>query len=478
MNKLLSELKLDKVKVLIVGDIMLDRYYYGSVSRISPEAPVPVINVKTENSTLGGACNVVNNVKGLSADCYLIGCAKEDESGILLGRMLNNIKAQYKFIDSGSSTISKLRVVGEKQQIVRLDFEDIKPLSEEVKNSITLEFSKKINEYDNIVISDYGKGVCSYDVCRYIIEETKKHNKYVIIDPKGNNWDKYKDAYIITPNVKELSEVYGSAVPNEDNAVIEAGRIIREKYNLTYLVVTRSERGITIIGKDGYTSTIPTVAKEVFDVSGAGDTVVASLAVFLGLGLDIEKTVSFANAAAGVVVGKFGTAPVTLSELSYSLLGIHGKKIISYKDITSVVEREKTFNKRIVFTNGCFDILHRGHISYLKKAKMLGDILIVGLNSDSSVKRLKGESRPVNKEQDRAVLLEALESIDYVVIFEEDTPLELIKMVKPDILVKGGDYKAEDVVGREYSKEVIIIDFVEGYSTTSTIEKIGKNGGI
>ena len=233
----------------------------------------------------------------------------------------------------------------------------------------------------------------------------------------------------------------------------------------------KSEKGITIIG-DNHIKTIPTQAMEVFDVSGAGDTVVACISVFLDLGLDIDNAVYFANMAAGVVVGKLGTAPITLSELTYAINGTHSSKVISINNITDIIKREKSFNKKIVFTNGCFDILHKGHVTYLKKAKSLGDILILGLNSDDSVKRLKGESRPVNKESDRASVLEALECIDYIVIFTEDTPLNLIKTVMPDILVKGGDYKVEEVVGREYAKEVKIIDFVTGYSTTSTINKL------
>lgn len=325
-----------------------------------------------------------------------------------------------------------------------------------------------------IVISDYGKGMCSEELCPFIIEKANAQNKKVIIDPKGANWEKYNNAFLVTPNVKELSEVYGKEIANEDDDIIKYGSIVRKKYNLTYLVVTRSEKGITIIGEN-YVKTIPTQAMEVFDVSGAGDTVVACIAVFLDLGLDIDNAVYYANLAAGVVVGKLGTAPITLSELTYALNGIHSSKVVSRSSISDIIKRERSFNKKIVFTNGCFDILHKGHVTYLKKAKSLGDILILGLNSDDSVRRLKGPTRPVNSENDRAVVLEALECIDYIVIFDEDTPLNLIKNIMPDILVKGGDYKVEDVVGREYAGRVEIIDFVQGYSTTSTIEKL--NGG-
>lgn len=474
MSNILLDYNFAKINILIIGDIMLDRYYYGSVSRISPEAPVPVINVKSEVYTMGGAGNVANNIRGLTSNCSIIGIAKEDEAGKLLQQMFNNIDVKTHFIDADMPTISKLRVIGGKQQIARLDFEDIKPLNEKLTNQVKSIYENQLKEHDVVIISDYGKGICSDEICPFIINKANEQNKKVIIDPKGSNWDKYKNAYIVTPNVKELSEVYGKDIPNEDENVIKCGIQIREKYNLTYLIVTRSEKGITIIGKN-YNKTIPTQAMEVFDVSGAGDTVVACISVFLGLGLDINEAVYFANMAAGVVVGKLGTAPITLSEFSYSLNGIHSSKVVSINSIADIIKREKSFDKNIVFTNGCFDILHKGHVTYLKKAKSLGDILILGLNSDDSVRRLKGESRPVNNENDRAAVLEALECIDYIVIFTEDTPLNLIKSVMPDVLVKGGDYKASDVVGKEYAGKVEIIDFVNGYSTTSTIKKL--NGG-
>lgn len=472
-NKLL-DYDFNKSNILIIGDIMLDRYYYGSVSRISPEAPVPVINVKSEIYTMGGAGNVANNIKGLTADCTIIGAAKNDEAGRLLKQMFDNINAFSYFIDADMPTISKLRVIGGKQQIARLDFEEIKPFSDSINNEIKSVYKKEIEKHNVIVLSDYGKGMCSDEICPFVIKEANENNKKVIIDPKGNNWDKYTNAFLVTPNVKELSEVYGKDIANEDDDIIKYGSIIRHKYNLTYLVVTRSEKGITILGEN-YIKTIPTQAMEVFDVSGAGDTVVACIAVFLDLGLDIENAVYYANLAAGVVVGKLGTAPITLSELTYALNGIHSSKVVSRNSIVDIIKREKSFNKKIVFTNGCFDILHKGHVTYLKQSKSLGDILILGLNSDDSVRRLKGPTRPVNNENDRAVVLEALECIDYIVIFDEDTPLNLIKSIMPDVLVKGGDYKADEVVGREYAKRVEIIDFVQGYSTTSTINKL--NGG-
>lgn len=471
----ISELSFDKTEILIIGDIMLDKYYYGSVSRISPEAPVPIVNVKSEVCTMGGAGNVANNIRGLTANCRVIGCASDDEAGNTLYTMFKKIGAESVFIDAGIPTISKLRVVGSKQQIVRLDFEEIRAFSDEVNISFKNAVDENIDSCNVIVISDYGKGVCSEEICQHIINRAKEKGKPVIIDPKGSVWNKYMNASIITPNVKELSEVAGKEIPNEDHYIIETGRLILKKYNIEHLIVTRSEKGITVISGNTH-KTIPTVAKEVFDVSGAGDTVVSCLAVFLGLGFCLEDASVIANAAAGIVVGKLGTAPIFLSELSCSLNGVHGNKIISIDNIENIIDRERAFDRKIVFTNGCFDILHHGHISYLKKAKGLGDRLVLGLNSDDSVRRLKGKDRPVNSQSDRAAVLEALECIDYIVIFEEDTPLELIKKVRPDILVKGGDYMAEDVVGGQYAASVRIIDFLDGYSTTSTIKKInGEN---
>lgn len=458
-------------KVLVIGDIMLDRYYFGSVSRISPEAPVPVVAVEKDIFTLGGAGNVANNILTLQANCKILATASNDSSGNKLKDLLNNIKSDYIFIDNNVPTTTKLRIIGEKQQIVRVDFESVKPLSPKSTDVYKEYIKNEIKNYKSIVISDYGKGVCTEEVCSFIINQSKLNNIPVIIDPKGSDWSKYKGATIVTPNLKELIEVAGKHITNTDYDVISIGREIREKYDIKFLVVTRSEKGITIISCNEYKH-IPTTAMEVFDVSGAGDTVVATMAVALGSGYSIEESVELANSAAGVVVGKVGTAPILIDELRFAMNCLKHSKIIPFNKINLLVDKEKLKGKKIIFTNGCFDILHKGHVDYLNKAKGLGDILILGLNSDNSVKRLKGDSRPINNEDDRAFILSSLEAIDYVTIFEDDTPLELIKIVQPDILVKGGDYSAEEVVGREYAKSVEIIKFVDGYSTTNTIKKL------
>lgn len=467
----MRELDFSKSNVLVVGDIMLDKYYYGGVSRISPEAPVPVVNIESDSHSLGGAGNVVNNIACLEGRCHIITVCAHDEAGGFVTKYLDQLNIKHDFIDNGAPTTTKLRIIGGKQQIVRLDFEEIKPLSPENTEKMKTLITKGIEKAQTAVISDYGKGVCNHEICRHIIETATKAGKFVIVDPKGSDWTKYQGASIITPNVKELQEACGYKINNIDNDIIPAGQDIRERYGLKYLIVTRSEKGITIISADGYIN-IPTQARAVFDVSGAGDTVVAVTALCLASSLAVAESVVLANAAAGVVVGKLGTAPVYLDELKYATHSAHGSKLILKNEIGFILENETNKGKKIVFTNGCFDILHRGHVSYLKQAKKLGDILVIGLNSDESVKRLKGSLRPINNEKDRAFVLEALDAVDYLVIFDEDTPLELVKTVKPNYLVKGGDYKACDVVGKEYAGEVVIIDFVDGYSTTETINKM------
>lgn len=470
----MRELDFSKASVLVIGDIMLDRYYSGSVSRISPEAPVPVINIESDSHNLGGAGNVAHNIAKLNGNCSILGVCRRDEAGLTICQMLDGLGVKHEFTDNGVPTTTKLRIIGGKQQIARLDFEEIKPLTVENMWILKDRIERGIKNAQTVVISDYGKGVCNHDICKYIIKTALEENKYVIIDPKGSDWTKYRGASIVTPNVKELQEVCGYKISNVDSDIIMAGEEIRKKYDLKYLVVTRSEKGITIISETGYIN-IPTQARAVFDVSGAGDTVVAVTALCLASSFGVAEAVTLANSAAGVVVGKLGTAPILLNELKYAMHSWHGSKLVTKEDVKFILDGENKAGKKIVFTNGCFDILHKGHVSYLKQAKKLGDILIIGLNSDASVKRLKGAERPINNEKDRAFVLEALEAVDYVIIFDEDTPLELIESIKPDYLVKGGDYQPKDVVGKEHAGEVVIIDFVNGYSTTSTINKMRRD---
>ena len=463
----MSQYDFSNARVLIIGDVMLDRYHFGTVARISPEAPVPVVNVKKTTQTLGGAGNVANNIAHLEANGVMIGTCGRDADAASLKKMLDDINISYEFTETDAPTTTKLRVIGEKQQIVRLDFEEIVPVEGDLAEINLKNIEKHLDSCGAVVISDYGKGFCTFEICEEVIRLAEKRKIPVIVDPKGSNWQKYAGATTVTPNVKELSEAVGRFVPNKDEAIVLAAREIIDRIRLDYLVVTRSERGITVVRKNDYLH-FPTEAKEVFDVSGAGDTVVASLALCLASGYSLPDAVTTANRAAGIVVAKIGTAPVFLSELN----GVTEltSKIMSKDALISKLEADKALGRKIVFTNGCFDILHKGHVTYLQKAAALGDRLVLGLNSDDSVKRLKGPSRPINSESDRAEVLAALECIDYITVFDEDTPFELIKSVSPDILVKGGDYKPEEVVGREFAKKTVIIDFVHGYSTTSTIE--------
>jgi len=476
-------LDFSSVNILVVGDIMLDKYYTGDVSRISPEAPVPVVLVDNITEHLGGACNVVNNLAYLKSNSHLIGVASNDNNGSKIKLMLEKLKISYTLSDFGYRTTAKLRVIGSRQQVVRLDFEDEIILSDKEETLLKGSISKYIESVDLVVISDYGKGVCSKEICSHIISESKKYKKIVIVDPKGSDWSKYYGATIITPNIKELGEVVNVRVKNIDEDIIKYGNVIRDRYNIEHLIVTRSDKGITLLSEKNYVKTFNAEAREIFDVSGAGDTVVSTLAVSLASSKSLEESIQLANKAAGIVVGKACTVPITIEELNSNNNIIvnncnnndilnNSNKIVSEQDICRIVREYQRDNKEIVFTNGCFDILHIGHIKYLSRAKLLGDKLVVGLNSDRSVKALKGNDRPINRETDRAEMLSALNFIDYIVIFDDDTPLNLLKLLQPDILVKGGDYKVEDVIGREYAARVELIDFVDGYSSTSIIDRL------
>ena len=471
MNIELSALK-DK-NVVVIGDLMLDTYHIGEVKRISPEAPVPVVRVIKSYNVLGGAANVARNLLGLGAKPHIVGLIGDDNNGTIVKGMFRELDIKADIDISNYPTITKTRIIGNNQQITRIDFEEADAqISVENQNFIINAIKNAIPNADAVVISDYNKGLCNSVICKTAIDTSRKYNKIVIIDPKGDDWEKYRGATLITPNLKELTDISGVKVDNSDKIVHSAARNVLNRYNLEAILVTRSEKGMSYINAKT-DEDMPTEAKEVFDVSGAGDTVVATLAASLAAQLPLFDSIKLANKAAGVVVGKIGTSPILISELEECINNTDANsKIIDIKNIANIANTQRSKNKKIVFTNGCFDILHKGHVSYLERAKNEGDILILGLNSDASVKRLKGESRPINNQEARATILAALECIDYVVIFEEDTPLNLIKEVRPNILAKGGDYKIEDIIGREYAEQTITIPFVEGYSTTNTIKKM------
>lgn len=468
-----------KPNILVIGDLMIDHYLWGSCDRISPEAPVPVVDIKNETTVLGGAGNVINNLLSLGSDVGVISVVGDDEVAAEVKSMLDKEGAKSFLIEQKRrKTSKKSRLMASHSQIVRYDHESKNPISFDSEKAIYSKFQELINRYDIILFSDYGKGVLTTELSKKLIAYAKKNNKKVIVDPKGEDYSKYEGAYFLTPNKKEAELASNIKIENDDTLkkVLEE---LKTTASLELSIVTLSEQGIALL-KDDEVIIRPTVAREVYDVTGAGDTVLASLGYALSLDNDIVTSIEFANLAAGVVVGKIGSATVTLDEieeyktsLNKSSIELHIK---SFDEIEKISQRLKNKNKKVVFTNGCFDILHKGHVSYLDVAKSFGDVLILGLNSDESVKRLKGDDRPINNQDDRAYILSALECVDYVVIFEEDTPYELISKVQPDILVKGADYEGKEVVGSDIATETKLVEFVDGKSTTSTIKKI-KNIG-
>ncbi len=468
-------LKEAKPKILVLGDLMIDHYLWGSCERISPEAPVQVVDIAKETTVLGGAGNVINNLKALGADVSVAGIIGDDDNGEELREMLREIDVdtQNLMIQKGRKTSKKSRVIAVSQQILRYDKESKNAIEKESVAKILDSVKKSINEYDALILSDYGKGVLTEELCQGVIALSNANGVKVLVDPKGSDFSKYRGAYLLTPNKKEAQLATGRDIDDEVS-LKEALLQLKSECDLTVSLITLSEDGIAIY--DEKLKRFATVAKEVFDVTGAGDTVIASIAYALSACKNIDETAKFANLAAGVVVGKIGSATVTIDEIEEYEASLHKSSsdahIKTFEEIDAIVKRYKSQGKRVVFTNGCFDILHVGHVKYLQIAKSFGDILIVGLNSDASVSRLKGPTRPVNVAEDRAYLLAALEAVDFVVPFEEDTPYELIKMIAPDALVKGGDYEGKTVVGTEFARELKLVDFVDGKSTTKTIEKI------
>ena len=462
-------------KLLVIGDLMIDHYLWGSCERISPEAPVQVVNVKSESAVLGGAGNVINNLRALGAKIDVIsvvgGCEISDE----LKKLLNEIKVdtQYLITQKDRITSKKSRIIAAQQQVVRYDRESTDEISSESQKQILASFKDIISNYDCILLSDYGKGVLTFELTQALITLANKNGKKVLIDPKGLDYSKYKGAYLLTPNKKEASEA--TQVNIKDAASLaQAITQLKDECDLDVSLITLSEDGVAIY--DDNLRTLPTVAREVFDVTGAGDTVLASLGFSLACDVGIDDAVKFSNLAAGVVVGKIGSATATLNEIieyeSSLNKSTSDEHIKTLDEITLLSKELKVRDKKIIFTNGCFDILHAGHVRYLETAKSYGDILILGLNSDRSVTALKGKNRPINAQLDRAYILAALEAVDYVVVFDEDTPYDLIKAIKPHTLVKGGDYEGKQVIGQDIADELKLVQFVDGKSTTKTIEKI------
>ena len=464
--------RLKRCSCLIVGDSMLDEYVTGNVKNISQEAPVPIVEVYNSNYTLGGAANVAKNIHQLGAKCTLIGIIGRDLNAQFFLEKLAEEDIEWLGISSENRvTTKKTRIIGNSHQIVRLDEETSCELPENDENILLETIKSKISAVDIIIISDYKKGVCTYRICESIIKIANAKNKYVIVDPKQSDWTRYNGAYLIKPNLKEFYKT----VRKEDINIIQESNSLLDIYNITNILITRSQDGMLLINKDNV-KTFRAEAKEVFDVSGAGDTVIATIAIFIAAGMNLLEAVKISNVAAGIAVSKLGTYAVSLDEIIMAMNHSYSKKVMLKNEVISFALKSKLCNKRVVFTNGCFDILHTGHISLFEQAKSKGDILIVGLNSDDSIRRLKGNNRPINNEFERAKLISALESVDAVVIFEEDTPIKLIEDILPDVLVKGADYTLDHVVGAdiviENGGEVVLVPSVPEKSTTGIIKKV------
>lgn len=467
-----------KKSILVIGDVMLDKYYVGAVKRISPEAPVPVFRKKTERSVLGGAANVAANLVAANQRVAMMSITGHDEAG---KRLLEYFKQKGICVDlmweTERSTTIKTRFLAENnQQLLRLDVEDTEPISEEMCQEMLKKLEEEIDCYHLILMSDYLKGLLTYNFTQGVIHLAKEHGIPVIIDVKDPHVEKYKGACLLKPNLKEIRELTG--MPAQTNQeIIEAAETLRERCECEYVLCTCGARGMVLVGKNHEPFFIASQVREVYDVSGAGDTTISYLAAGMANGMDMDDAVTIANIAAGIQVGKTGTSSVYMREVRDFLANEDDgtfHKILHEADLETF--RQDNADKKIVFTNGCFDILHVGHKRYLQQAATLGDILVVGVNSDDSVRRLKGPERPINPEQDRTEMLCAMKFVDYVVIFTEDTPYELIKKIQPDVLVKGGDYKPEEVVGRDIVEarggRLELIKFVDGKSTTNIINKI------
>ncbi|OIR02832.1 bifunctional protein HldE [mine drainage metagenome] len=469
--------------VLVIGDVMLDRYLMGSVHRISPEAPVPVVLLNQAEDRAGGAANVAANLKGLGLNTQIIGCIGNDATGNMLKTIIADagIETTHVMTSSLRPTVSKTRVMSGNQQIVRIDDESAAAFTSEENKQLLNNVAQALSEQPAIVIlSDYAKGILSDASCKAIIQQCKSLGIPVIADPKGRDYSKYHGASALTPNKKETAEACNVAI-HETEALLKAAQALKEQLDLDFLAVTRGEEGISVIDAQGIQH-IPATAKQVFDVSGAGDTVIATLAAGLVHGLSAHDALQLANIAAGVVVAKVGTVPVKQAELLKALISEDGQsqadKICDLTQLKTLVSHWKDSHKKIVFTNGCFDLLHAGHVTYLEAAKKTGDILILGLNTDRSVSALKGPTRPVIHEQDRARVLAALAAVDAVILFDEDTPLQLIDTIRPDVIVKGDDYTEEQVVGgtevKSWGGAVKLIPLVQGRSTSKILERIAS----
>ena len=474
---------LKHARVLCVGDVMLDRFVYGEVERISPEAPIPVVRVKRETGMLGGAGNVVRNLVALGAQAHFLAAVGDDAAGREVTQLIGEQAGVEPVIivETDRQTTIKTRFIAANQQLLRVDSETSEPVSEAGRERIRISAAKLFAEVGAVTLSDYGKGVLAPSLIKALIDGAAAARKPVLVDPKGADYSVYRGATLVTPNRKELHEATRMPVDSSD-AIVAAARHLADSCGIANVLVTRSQDGMTLVTAKGLAHHLAAEAREVFDVSGAGDTVVAVMAAAMAGGAPVLEAARLANVAAGIVVGKVGTAVASTDELVAALhhsdILAGEAKLASHSAAIAQVERWRRKGLRIGFTNGCFDLLHPGHVSLLAQARAACDRLVVGLNSDASIRRLKGANRPVQTEASRATVLASLASVDLVAIFEEDTPEKMIKALHPDVLVKGADYTIDKVVGADlvtgWGGKVVLADLSPGHSTTATIARMAK----
>ncbi len=464
--------RFDSAPVLVVGDVMLDRYWHGPTHRISPEAPVPVVKVEQIEDRPGGAGNVALNIAALGAPAWLVGVTGDDEAGVSLKQRLNAAGVYCAFqVHAGKRTITKLRVMSRHQQLIRLDFEE--PFTTD-GDALLDSVRGLLDKVKVMVISDYGKGALINH--QALIALAREKGIPVLADPKGKDFSIYRGATLITPNLSEFEAVVGHC--ETEQVLVEKGMALIEELQLEAMLVTRSEQGMTLLRRGEAPMHLPARAREVFDVTGAGDTVISTLATALAAGESLPHAVGLSTLAAGIVIGKLGTAAISAPALRRAVQREQGSErgVLGVEPLLQAVEDARAHGERFVFTNGCFDIIHAGHVGYLEEARSLGDRLIVAINDDASVSRLKGPGRPINSVDRRMAVLAGLGAGDWVISFAEDTPEALLAQVKPDVLVKGGDYSVDQVVGAPIvlaaGGEVKVLNFVESCSTTAIVEKI------
>ena len=484
MNEVFEKVlkRAEGMKTLVVGDLIYDEFVWGQVSKISPEAPVQVLDWQSSHTAPGGAANVAYNLATMGVEVTLVGVVGQDDQGLALKNTLRSagVDTLGVIADPNRPTSHKVRFIAHAQQILRMDREERLDVDRTLAELIGRAIREAVPQVDGIIMSDYLKGVLTDGLIQLIISEAQSHGKRVIVDPKGRRYERYRGSHIITPNFQEVEEATGVELKSEED-LLRAAAIIFEQVDCESILVTRGREGMSLFSADGSSVHIPTQAREVFDVTGAGDTAVAVFSLGAFADASLEEAARLANIGAGIVVGKVGTSVATKEEIiGYLEEGqfYSARKIVSLDEASKLVRLARGRNKAIVFTNGCFDLLHAGHIMMLNKARSLGDLLVLGLNSDESVSNLKGPERPIIGQGDRAKIMASLDCVDNVIIFDEPTPERLIEELVPDILVKGGDYTLEEVVGREIVEaaggRVELVPLVEGWSTSDIVQRIAE----